>query len=154
MFGTFRDKLKESGTSYQGGAEEKLDAKTVAIHDTKASLLGLPDPGFAAYLALTCCAWPLVWWALTSQHSVHLWSPHTLALLASGGPVLLAQAMANLTEAGRRPLLYPFHKEGWRASSGHLVISVLVTVAPVYVLVHMLLSQPGQGAYFWLRGGI
>ena len=35
MFGTFRDKLKESGTSYRGGSEEKVDAKTVAIHDSK-----------------------------------------------------------------------------------------------------------------------
>ena len=25
MFGTFRDKLKESGTSYRGGSEEKVD---------------------------------------------------------------------------------------------------------------------------------
>ena len=27
MFGTFRDKLKETGTSYRGGSEEKVDAK-------------------------------------------------------------------------------------------------------------------------------
>ena len=27
MFGTFRDKLKETGTSYKGGSEEKVDAK-------------------------------------------------------------------------------------------------------------------------------
>ena len=38
MFGTFRDKLKESGTSYKGGSEEKVDTKTTSIHDRKASL--------------------------------------------------------------------------------------------------------------------
>lgn len=27
MFGTFRDKMKETGTSYKGGSEEKVDAK-------------------------------------------------------------------------------------------------------------------------------
>ena len=35
IFGTFRDKLKEAGTSYKGGSEEKVDEKTVAIHDSK-----------------------------------------------------------------------------------------------------------------------
>ena len=40
MFGTFRDKLKEKGTSYRGGSEEKVDEKTAAIHDAKASLAG------------------------------------------------------------------------------------------------------------------
>ena len=40
MFGTFRDKLKEKGTSYRGGSEEKVDDKTAAIHDAKATLAG------------------------------------------------------------------------------------------------------------------
>ena len=38
IFGTFRDKLKENGTTYKGGADEKIDSKSVAIHDRKASL--------------------------------------------------------------------------------------------------------------------
>ena len=38
IFGTFRDKLKDSGTSYKGGSEEKTDVKSAAIHDRKASL--------------------------------------------------------------------------------------------------------------------
>ena len=38
MVPTFRDKLKESGTSYKGGSEEKVDTKTTSIHDRKASL--------------------------------------------------------------------------------------------------------------------
>ena len=50
MFGTFRDKLKETGTSYRGGSEEKVDAKTVAIHDSKSSLWGAPDLGFFIYI--------------------------------------------------------------------------------------------------------
>ena len=38
VFGTFRDKLRETGTSYKGGSEEKIDTKTTAIHDRKATL--------------------------------------------------------------------------------------------------------------------
>ena len=47
IFGTFRDKLKETGTSYRGGSEEKVDDKTAAIHDAKASLAG-------TYIILIC----------------------------------------------------------------------------------------------------
>ena len=57
MFGTFRDKLKDTDTSYKGGSEEKVDAKTVAIHDRKASLNSLPDPGFAIYITLNTVIW-------------------------------------------------------------------------------------------------
>ena len=32
MFGTFRDKMKETGTSYKGGSEEKVDAKGLTNH--------------------------------------------------------------------------------------------------------------------------
>ena len=35
MFGTFRDKLKEKGSTYRGGAEDRVDEKTAAIHDSK-----------------------------------------------------------------------------------------------------------------------
>ena len=37
-FGTFRDKLKENNTTYNGGSEEKTDSKFAAIHDRKAAL--------------------------------------------------------------------------------------------------------------------
>ena len=52
MFGTFRDKLKETGTTYSGGSEEAIDAKSAAIHDSKATLKGFPDLDFAIYIAL------------------------------------------------------------------------------------------------------
>ena len=60
MFGTFRDKLKETGTSYKGGSEEKVDAKSAAIHDAKASLRGFPDAGFAIYIMINCAIWAMV----------------------------------------------------------------------------------------------
>ena len=50
IFGTFRDKLKETGTSYRGGSEEKVDDKTAAIHDAKASLAGTTG----TYIVLKC----------------------------------------------------------------------------------------------------
>ena len=39
MFGTFRDKLKEKGSTYRGGAEDRVDEKTAAIHDSKVGTL-------------------------------------------------------------------------------------------------------------------
>ena len=79
-------------------------------------------------------------------------SPHLVALLVSSGPVALAQLMANLTERTKRSMFYPFHKDGWKTMSGHLVVSAVACIVPVYVMVHMLLAQPGQSFYFWLRG--
>ena len=52
MFGTFRDKMKEDGTSYIGGSEEKTDAKSVAIHDTKANLYSMPGVGYIVYISI------------------------------------------------------------------------------------------------------
>ena len=96
----------------------------------------------------------------------------------------MAQVMDNLTDKSKRSIIYPFHREGWKTMSGHLVISWLVfkyfdflthnvklrwiqttflynlygwfllqvTILPVYVTIHMLLAEPGQSLYFWLRG--
>ena len=150
MFGTFRDKLKES-SSYKGGSEEKTDAKSVAIHDTKASLASLPEPGFAIYITLNCVIWTSLWFAIQKQHGLHEINPHYLAFLASFGPVIIAQVMANLTERSKRSIFYPFHKDGWKTMSSHLVISGLLCIAPVYIMVHMMLSPPGHAFYFWIR---
>ena len=73
MFGTFRDKLKETGTSYKGGSEENVDAKSAAIHDSKASLRGLPDAGFAIYIMINCVIWAMVWLAIQKQYGLHEW---------------------------------------------------------------------------------
>ena len=111
MFGTFRDKLKESGT-YKGGSEEKVDAKTVAIHDSKSSLFGLPDPGFVVYISLNCLAWALLGLKLTDSSLVELdkVSPLLMAVVIGAGPVVLAQTMANMTDKAKRSIFYPFHK--------------------------------------------
>ena len=151
IFGTFRDKLKETGTSYRGGSEEKVDAKSAAIHDSKASLAGLPDPGFFIYITLNCGIWALLFMAVQKKFDLDEINPHYLAFLASFGPVILAQIMANLTESAKRSIFYPFHKDGWKTLSAHLIISFLVCVGPVYVMVHMLLSNPGDAFYYWLR---
>ena len=74
-----------------------------------------------------------------------------LGLLTSAGPVLLAQLMANITDKTKRSIFYPFHKDGWKAMSAHLLISTLICVGPVYVMVHMLLSEPGSSFYYWIR---
>ena len=151
MFGTFRDKLKEKGTSYKGASEDTVDDKAAAIHDAKASLAGLPDIGFALYICSNCTIWAILWLAVQKQYGLHEVNPHHLALLASAGPVVIAQIMANLTDSSKRSIFYPFHKDGWKAISGHVLISTLVCIGPVYVMVHMLLSQPGHSLYFWIR---
>ena len=114
MFGTFRDKMKESGTSYRGASEEKVDARTVAVHDSKSSLAGAPDLGFLLYLGLNCLTWALLWLRLTNSRLVAGldWvSPASLAFSISAGPLLLAQVMANLTNTGsKRSIFYPFHQ--------------------------------------------
>jgi len=148
IFGTFRDKLKEAGTSYKGGSEEKVDEKTVAIHDSKASLAGLPDFGFVLYIGLNCLVWLVVVRAAMRGGDDDLGlGPVGLALLTSLGPVLLAQVMANLTEGTKRSILYPFHKDGWAAVSGHLTISSILCILPVYTMVHTVLAAPGQSLY-------
>ena len=130
MFGTFRDKLKETGPStYRGGSEEKVDTKTAAAHDAKASLTTPPEAGFVFYMAINCTIWAILWLAVRQQYGLHLLNPHYLALLVSAGPVVLAQVftltritftisvlkvMANLTENTKRSMFYPFHKDGWK----------------------------------------
>ena len=151
MFGTFRDKLKETGTCYRGGSEEKVDEQVAALHDTKASLAGFPNPGFLIYMTLNMSIWGLVWFAVQEKYGIGEWNPHYLAFLASVGPLIIAQVLTNLTENGKRSIIYPFHKDGWKAMSLHLVISSVVCLAPVYVLVHMLLASPGESFYYWLR---
>ena len=41
-------------------------------------------------------------------------------------------------------------QDGWRSLTGHLLLSGLLCVLPVYSLVYTVLAQPGQGTYFTL----
>ena len=59
--------MKESGTSYRGASEEKVDAKSAAIHDAKASLNSLPDPGFVVYAIINFLIWILLGLAIIQQ---------------------------------------------------------------------------------------
>ena len=137
MFGTFRDKLKETGPStYRGGSEEKVDTKTASAHDAKASLTTPPDAGFVIYMGVNCAIWAILWLAVRQEYQLHTINPHYLALLVSAGPVVLAQVglnlfayvcfhititslkvMANLTENTKRSMFYPFHKDGWKVTN-------------------------------------
>ena len=38
----------------------------------------------------------------------------------------MVQVMDNLTDKSKRSMIYPFHKEGWKTMSGHLIISWMV----------------------------
>jgi len=150
VFGTFRDKMKEKGTSYRGGSEEKVDEKSAAIHDSKASLLGLPDPGFATYISLNCLIWFCFYEKMMNNEMTRGISINTVAFLVSAGPIIIAQIMANLTDKSKRSIFYPFHKDGWRNISSHLMISTVACVVPVFIFVHMILSEPGLSSYYAL----
>ena len=102
-------------------------------------MVGINSPVLTRYI---------FWLQLSGSSS--LMTPAMMATLLSLGPLVLAQLMANLTDKTRRSVLYPFHKDAWGTLSGHLVISVLACVLPVYCLVHMALAQPGEAAYFYL----
>ena len=115
-------------------------------------LIGLPEADFAIYIMLNCAIWTLLWFAVQKQHGIHEWSPHYLAFLTSVGPIIIAQVMANITETSKRSLIYPFHKEGWKEMSFHLIVSGVACIGPVYIMIHMLLSNPGDSFYFWIRG--
>ena len=155
MFGTFRDKLKEKGTTYNGGSEEKVDEKSVRLHDTKANFSKtLPEVGFVIYMSLNILLWGILYCAfkqipLLDGGTKRIDCPTTMALLISVGPIAIAQAMTMLTEASRkpRPVLYPFHKDKVIHTMFHLSVSILVCVAPVFLLVNTMLSSPGE-AFF------
>ena len=74
----------------------------------------------------------------------------TVAFLVSAGPIIIAQIMANLTDKSKRSIFYPFHKDGWRNISSHLMISTVACVVPVFIFVHMILSEPGLSTYYAL----
>jgi len=145
-FGTFRDKLSEKGSTYKGGASS-VSTKAAATHDAKATLLGLPSWDFVLYLALNAGAWWGVANAVGGVQPYASWNPHYLAFAVGFGPVVLGQVMGQMTERLKRPILYPFHKDAFSVSVGHLLVSTLVTALPVHVLVHMLLAPPGESAY-------
>ena len=131
-----------------------MDKRSASVHDAKASLLTPPDQGFAIYMVLNLCIWIGLWFAVTKHHGLDNLSPHHMAFLVSVGPLILAQVicnlsykssthctnhgitqminygaqvMDNLTDKSKRSMIYPFHKEGWKTMSGHLIISWMVS---------------------------
>ena len=104
----------------------QVDEKSARIHDTKATLLGLPDPSFVIYLALNCLVWVLIW--KSTKEPLPYLNPHFLAALASVGPVALAQLMV-WTQDPRRPILYPFQRQA--RLQGKLITNALVLGIPL-----------------------
>ena len=140
-FGTFRDKLTLTSSTYKGGAEDMIDDKVAAINDAKATIYGLPDIDTVIYNTLNLLVWFTIFLAVRQEYNIHTWSPHILAFVASFGPVVLAQVM----DRSKRSLFYPFHKETYQRLSFHILVSTTVCIVPVYILVHSLLAAPGKG---------
>ena len=83
-----------------------MDKKSASAHDSKASLLSPPDPGFAVYMAVNICVWIGLWFAATKQHGMEELNPHYMAFLVSVGPLVLAQV-----GGGVKANLVPFSTE-------------------------------------------
>ena len=147
--------VERKGTTYNGGSEEKVDEKSVRLHDTKANFSKtLPEVGFVIYMGLNMLLWGILYCAfkqipLLDGGTKRIDCPTTMALLISVGPIAIAQAMTMLTEASRRPrpVLYPFHKDKVIHTMFHLSVSILACVAPVFLLVHTMLSSPGKRSF-------
>ena len=69
-------------------------------------------------------------------------------------PLLVALTdTAKAVKSPRRAFTAPFHKEGLFGALGlHVLVGGLMTVVPVYHLVHTTLAEPGQAAYCTLWG--
>eukprot|EP00931_Biecheleriopsis_adriatica_P004800 TRINITY_DN106418_c0_g1_i1.p1 TRINITY_DN106418_c0_g1~~TRINITY_DN106418_c0_g1_i1.p1 ORF type:complete len:495 (-),score=60.02 TRINITY_DN106418_c0_g1_i1:74-1558(-) len=153
-FGTFRESLDVRSKTYKGthveSADVKMDSKSAAQADAKATLLGMPKWDEAVYNLVTYVMFPLIIWNARSTPTY----ASSLALLMSLGPSVVGMLLLALTSRRafanpRLTFLYPFHKERLLGAFGiNVLISLIVTVMPVYHLVHYLVSEPGQGVYF------
>lgn len=168
-FGTYREKLDTKSGTYKGEHVEskdvKLDASAAASADARATLLGLPETDQAIYNLICCICFPvLVVLAICGDpviRSLHI--PHfmdnaqLLAFAVACGPplvgaTLLAFGTRNGFKNPKLTFLYPFHKEKLLGSFGfNTSIGIAVTVVPVYHLIQMLLSPPGEGIFFTVR---
>mmetsp|Transcript_125829 Transcript_125829/g.199432 ORF Transcript_125829/g.199432 Transcript_125829/m.199432 type:complete len:126 (+) Transcript_125829:2-379(+) len=87
-----------------------------------------------------------------------LGNPYVVALLMSLGPAIVGIMLLGVTAPRpfARPaltFLYPFHKEKWLGTfGGNVLMSLCLTVLPVYQMIYMFVSEPGQGVYFFLWG--
>jgi len=170
-FGTFRDSLDVNTKVYKGAhvasADNKMDSKSAAAADTKATLKGSLKLDQVMYNALCYMLFPvMVAGASLKLHGLdsisipgYVSNAQIMAFMMSAGPLLVGITLLGMTS--RRPFanprltfLYPFHKEKLLGAFGfNASISFLVTAVPVYHLSHMLLSEPGEAVYFSLYGG-
>jgi sterol desaturase/sphingolipid hydroxylase (fatty acid hydroxylase superfamily) len=168
-FGTFRDSLDlKSSTSYKGehvaSAENKMDAASAGQADAKSTLMGMPSWDQLTFNLVTYVACPLLVFSaagigpFSKEMLGPLCNPYLVALLMSVGPSIMGMILIAVTS--RRPFarpaytfLYPFHKEKWFGAFGiNVLLSLCLTVLPVYQMVYMFVSEPGQGVYFSLWG--
>lgn len=168
FFGTNKLRLdpKEevAGTAAEG-------ATVGMMTDAKATLLGLPDPGAAAY-ALLAVILPACTLGLAAQRSTA--GPLGTYDLPHAGPVPVASLVAALVSCGpiaasmllllcahpkqalakpRFAFLAPFHRDALLGWGGfHLAVGAALTVVPVYHAVEMALGERGQSAYCAIYG--
>lgn len=86
--------------------------------------------------------------------------PWQVAAAMSFGPpvlglILVAFKKRDFFGKMRRSTLYPFHKDHFLGQLGfHVIVGIILGVLPAYHLLEVLLSAPGEGAYFQTRNTI
>jgi len=166
-FGTFRESIHPKSKEYQGehieGAikEVKLDSKSAASHDAKATLVGLPPPSELIFNILTCAVFPaLLFCSLFGLYGVQnlhvpglFTNAQVVAFLVAFGPAVVGLVLLIATSRklqGYNHPLYPFHTKPM-SFLFHFTVGNLIAVLPVYHMIVMLLSDKGESAFFSLR---
>jgi len=160
-FGTFRESLDyKKDKAYKGehtdSGELKLDPKSAAIADSKATLWGFPRWDEAVFNLLCVGLIPTLIACAALKVGPQVGDARLLASLMSFGPALIGGALLYSSQRWtgfKKMFLYPFHKESLLGSFGfNCAMGVLLTMLPVYHMVYMLLAPPGQSAYCQIYG--
>jgi len=161
-FGTFRDRIEPKRNAYpvgDGKVGESKPADNIAL-DAKATLVGLPDASYVAYLSLAALApWLLLYHVLTLPTGAGEGWAHASAAAVAIGPVVAAVLLVMLSEPKKvaaepkAALAAPFHKEQLGALGMHLLVGGVIVAMPVYHLVHTAVAPAGAAAFCSLRGG-
>lgn len=163
-FGTFRDQLSTKSKTYKGqhveGKSVKMDSKTSAKQDAKATLTGPYQMDQTIFNLFTLSCPMLVYAALTQRWGAHrinierlgVSNAAAVAAYVTLGPILVSLALllgSSCRLSGlKKAITYPFHKDSASNFGFHIVVGICMSVMPAYHLIHMSLAPPGESVYY------
>ncbi|KAL7535543.1 hypothetical protein ACHAWF_005194 [Thalassiosira exigua] len=170
-FGCFRESLSPVTREYRGGGVECLSkaqkeddnslsqAGITSRDDAKATLVGFPGWDQIVYHVVTILVLPFcIAVAFSQRGSVPLYVASLVAAMVAVGPLLAALVLSCITAPHgafaslaktRHTLLYPFHKEALMGKYGIMLsMTIVVSILPIYHLIHSLLTPDGNGTVY------